>query len=155
MRSNFCLISATWQKCSAGTLALIVRAGRFTVMPFARMASTCAGHCSMKVTSYPAKTKSAPIEAPWAPVPTKAILGLPVPVPAMFCFLRLRAAVRAGPPHRAAAASLVGETVRGRHQLQLQAPGSEKIHPSQAGAGAIRERGGVAENLHAVALEVI
>src|SRR5688572_6012522 len=42
-------------------------------MPFARMASTCAGHCSMKVTSSPARAKSAPNAAPFAPVPTTAI----------------------------------------------------------------------------------
>ncbi len=49
---------------SAGTLALIVRASRLTVVPFSRMASTWAAHCSIKVTSNPAKAKSAPIEAP-------------------------------------------------------------------------------------------
>src|SRR5579883_1103079 len=32
----------------------------------------------MNVTSYPANAKSAPIEAPCAPVPTKAILGFSV-----------------------------------------------------------------------------
>jgi len=51
------------------------------VTPFARIASTCAGHCSMKTTSSPASVRSAPIDAPFAPVPTIAILRAATSVP--------------------------------------------------------------------------
>src|SRR5665213_1993156 len=43
-------------------------------MPCLRIASTLAGHWSMKVTSRPARARSAPMPAPLAPVPSIAIL---------------------------------------------------------------------------------
>src|SRR5262245_35965781 len=50
------------------------------VTPFARIASTCAGHCSTKMTSSPAMVRSAPIAAPFAPVPTIAIFRAAISV---------------------------------------------------------------------------
>ena len=71
--------SHTW-KAATGTVT--VSSGISTRSPSVRIASTWAGHWSMKVTSSPALTMSAPNPAAVAPVPTIAMRlpGMPYPV---------------------------------------------------------------------------
>ncbi len=95
--------------------------GERTVTPFARIASTWAGHCSMQVTSKPALVMSAAIAAPFAPVPTTAIRFSAIPSTLLFV----------GPQQR-------GPCSRGDSKLDLTAESIGLKREFAANAGALR-----------------
>jgi hypothetical protein len=57
-------------RCSARTFTVSSPSGPLSRRPFWRIASTCSGHCSSRVTSIPALVSRPPMMAPMAPAPT-------------------------------------------------------------------------------------